>query len=169
MRASVLGLLLLTAVGIASSCGGRQRAAFEDPRKNEITALWTQIRDWRLEAELGVEPRVEDVNALVRTPVREILRVCPDSHPVTEACSNVCSLADAICDNAEQICLLADQLGKGDSWAQDKCSNAKASCRDAKKKCCMKCSENKTSWTGNPPKPAPAGSFGSAPARGGAK
>jgi hypothetical protein len=60
---------------------------------------------------------------------------------VPETCNDVCSLADAICDNAEQICILADELGKQDTWAQGKCASAKASCRDAKKKCCG-CSED---------------------------
>ena len=158
MRPGTLGLLLLAAIGIAASCGGRQRAGFDDPRKNEITALWTQIRDWRREADLPVDPRVEDVIAVVGTPVRDVQRVCPVNHPVSQACGDVCSLAEAICDNAEQICILAGQLGRQDSWARDKCSSAKASCRDAKKKCCTKCNDNKTTW--NAPLPTASGSPG---------
>jgi hypothetical protein len=156
MRASTLGILSLLAIGIATSCGGAQRNGV-DPRKNEITALWTQIRDWRREAGLQVDPRVEDMNQVIGTPVREVQRVCPDNHPVPPTCSDVCSLADAICDNAEQICILADQLGKQDTWAQDKCTSAKASCREAKKKCCAKCSETKATWLSPPPpaKPGP--------------
>jgi hypothetical protein len=125
----------------AFSCGGAQRNG-TDPKKNEITALWTQIRDWRREANLPVEPRHEDVLQVIGTPVKEVQRVCPEGHDVPETCNEVCSLADAICDNAEQICILADELGKKDTWAQDKCASAKASCRDAKKKCCG-CSEDK--------------------------
>ena len=48
MRATTLGLVLAVAIAIAAACGGRQK-----PRTtfvNEITALWTQIRDWRREA-----------------------------------------------------------------------------------------------------------------------
>lgn len=138
MRAATLGLVLAIAIVIAAACGARQK-----PRTtivNEITALWTQIRDWRREAKLPVEPRREDVIAITPKTVNEARLVCPDSHPVPTTCTDVCGLADAICDNAEQICILADELGKDDAWAQDKCSNAKASCRDAKKLCC-KCSE----------------------------
>jgi hypothetical protein len=120
------------------ACGGRQKV---DTRKqDEITALSTQIRDWRREAGLPVDPRHEDVIASPKT-VDQAKHVCPESHAVPPTCDNVCSLADAICDNAEQICILADELGKEDKWAQDKCASAKTSCRDAKKLCC-KCSDD---------------------------
>lgn len=147
MKAAQLGIILLAAIAIASACGGRQQTGFDDPRKTEITSLWTQIRDWRREAGLPVDPRREDVIGVAGTPVREVQRVCAEGHAVPTTCSDVCSLADAICDNAETICNLANDLGKSDTWAQDKCSSAKASCRDAKKKCCG-CSETKPATPG---------------------
>jgi hypothetical protein len=137
MRTSTLGTVLVTAILIALACG--PRPAPKSPKQDEITALWTQIRDWRREAGLPVDPRREDVIATPPT-VDHAKHVCPDAHPVPATCSDVCSLADAICDNADSICILADELGKDDKWAQDKCASAKASCRDAKKLCC-KCSE----------------------------
>jgi len=138
MRASTLGIVLSSAILIAMACGPKRAPG--GPKQDEITALWTQIRDWRREAGLPVDPRREDVIAIGPQTVDQAKHVCPDSHPVPATCSDVCSLAEAICDNAEQICILADELGKEDTWAQDKCSSAKASCRDAKKRCC-KCSE----------------------------
>ena len=64
-------------------------------------------------------------------------RACaPTTTPVPPTCSDVCSLADAICDNAEAICGIADELGKDDHVAQEKCTSAKASCREAKQRCC---------------------------------
>lgn len=135
MRAHMLGIVVLIAIALA--CG--PRPAPKSPKQDEITALWTQIRDWRREAGLPVDPRREDVIATPPT-VDHAKHVCPEAHPVPATCSDVCSLADAICDNAEQICILADDLGKDDKWAQDKCASAKASCRDAKKLCCT-CSE----------------------------
>jgi hypothetical protein len=138
MKATTLGIVLATAIALAVACGSRQKV---DTRKqDEITALWTQIRNWRREAHLPVDPRREDVIALEPVPVDQAKHVCPDAHPIPPSCGDVCSLADAICDNAESICILADELGKGDKWAQDKCASAKASCRDAKQLCC-KCSE----------------------------
>ena len=133
-------IALFAVMVVAFACGGRQVP--KDTRPDEILALWTQIREFRREAGLPVEPRHEDVIQIRATPVKEVQRVCPEGHNVPQACNDVCSIADAICDNAEQICILADELGKQDSWAQDKCANAKASCRDAKKKCCA-CSEDK--------------------------
>jgi hypothetical protein len=128
MRPSPLAGILAVALMVAVACGSRQTP--KSPKQDEITALWTQIRDWRREARLPVDPRREDVIATPKS-VDHAKHVCPDSHPVIPACEDVCSLADAICDNAEQICILAEELGKADTWAQDKCSSAKASCRDA--------------------------------------
>lgn len=138
MRASTLGIVLVVASAIAASC--KPPKPPRPPIVNEITALSIQIREWRREAKLPVDPRREDVLAIAPKTIEEARYVCPASHPVPNSCGDVCSLADAICDNAEQICILADELGKDDKWAQDKCDSAKASCRDAKKLCC-KCSE----------------------------
>jgi hypothetical protein len=68
--------------------------------------------------------------------VREAARSCPADHAVPTVCNDVCSLAENICDNAERICTLADELGKDDDFAQQKCTSAKASCREAKQRCC---------------------------------
>ncbi|HSD86742.1 MAG TPA: hypothetical protein VLB44_04480 [Kofleriaceae bacterium] len=152
MRTALPTALLVMFVAFAA-CGPKQPP--EGPRKqNEISALWTQIRDWRREAGLDVEPRPSDVNSVAPMTVKQVQQVCPDNHPVPATCSDVCSLADAICDNAEQICILAGELGKQDTWAQDKCSSAKASCREAKRKCCGKCSESKPEPAAAPAKPA---------------
>ncbi len=138
MRATTLGLLLGIAIAVASACG-RTIKDVRGPKVNEITVLWAQIRDWRREAHLDVEPRREDVIAIYNTPMKSAEPVCSADHSVPSTCSDVCSLADAICDNAEQICILADDLK--DQWSADKCASAKASCREAKQRCCKKCSE----------------------------
>ena len=120
------------------ACGGSQKTAPPvDPRDNEITALWTQIRTWRAEVpKMGLEPTAQDVLQFGKLPFDELKLVCPDTHHVPQTCNDVCNLSDDICDNAERICHLADELGKGDEYAQEKCSNAKASCKEAKQKCC---------------------------------
>ena len=135
MRTATLGVVL--AIAITASCGTPQKTDTRKP--DEITALWTQIRDWRLEAGLPVEPRREDVMAIYNTPMKSAEPVCAADHSVPPTCTDVCGLADAICDNAEQICILADDLK--DQWSADKCASAKASCREAKQRCCKKCSE----------------------------
>ena len=144
MKTTTLCAVLLSAILIATACGTAcgPKDSMTPPRdpRQEITALSTQIRDWRREAKLPVEPRREDVIAVAPMTLEQARHVCPDSHPVPPSCGDVCSLADAICDNAETICTLADELGKDDKWAQDKCDSAKASCRDAKQRCCN-CSE----------------------------
>ena len=135
--------LALCAMVIVFACGPKPPP--EGPRKqNEIQALWTQIRDWRVEAHMDVDPAPSTLNEVVGTSAHQVGQICPENHAVPPACGDVCSLADAICDNAEQICILADELGKQDTWAQDKCTSAKGSCREAKKKCCGKCSETKS-------------------------
>jgi hypothetical protein len=100
------------------------------------TALWTQIRDWRREAGMRVDPSPESLIEWRARTVKEAQRVCPDTHPITKTCEDICSLAEAICD-------IADKLGRDDHQAQEKCTSAKASCKEAKQRCCTKCSEER--------------------------
>jgi hypothetical protein len=133
------GVALGAAIAVIVACGGRQQG---DPfaeklrKENEITALWTQIRDWRREAKIGLEPAPTNLMQVRLRSVPEVRRVCPDAHEVPPRCDDICDLGSAICDNAETICQIADELGKGDEYAQDKCASAKASCREAKQRCC---------------------------------
>jgi len=104
-------------------------------KQNLISDLWTQIRGWRHDAGMDLDPSP----ILIQGPpksVSDAKRACPDNHKVPATCNDICSLADAICDNAEAICGLADELGKDDDFAQQKCTSAKASCREAKQRCC---------------------------------
>lgn len=119
-----------------AACGGAQRPLGPDPRDNEITALWAQIRDWRREAHMQLDPAPPNVFLFGTKTVPEAEGVCPENHRVPSTCNDVCNLADDICDNAERICDLANQLGKADDYAQQKCASAKASCHEAKEKCC---------------------------------
>lgn len=155
MRRAALGLVLAMSV-VACSARGSGKAAPpqpppEDPAwlmRNDITALWTQIRAFRKEAGMDLDPLPANEIAVARMSVHEAKRVCPEGHDVPNSCSEVCSLAEAICDNADAICGLADDLakllGRPDKYAVDKCTNAKASCREAKQRCCEKCSKDST-------------------------
>lgn len=135
MRGIVAALIASVAIG---ACGaprpGPQPGHLE--RENQITALWTQIREWRREAHMPLAPAAHDVYQWVNRPLQEAKRSCGAEEPVMTKCDDVCSIADNICDNAEAICNLADELGKGDDYAQGKCADAKASCREAKQRCC---------------------------------
>ncbi|MGE0549424.1 MAG: hypothetical protein AB7O24_31285 [Kofleriaceae bacterium] len=126
-----------------AGCGGSDYRAELQRRMSkhtEITNLWTQIRAWRREAKMELDPPPGLLSQVGSKPVREAARVCPDGHPVPKSCDDICSIGDAICDNAEAICGIADELGKDDDFAQQKCASAKASCREAKQRCCD-CSE----------------------------
>ena len=112
------------------------RSENRQQKLNEITTLWVQIRDWRREARMELEPSPVIAMQWRERTVPEAARVCPEAHRVPQSCGDVCNLADAICDNAERICNLADELGRDDQLAQDKCTSAKASCREAKQRCC---------------------------------
>jgi len=105
-------------------------------KRNEITALWTQIRDWRQEAGMELEPAPKTILRVEAMDARRVRRerLCPAKAPPA-ACDDVCGLADAICENAESICGIAGEL-PGDDWAAEKCNSAKASCREAKQRCC---------------------------------
>ena len=139
MRASALGLAL---AALIVGCMASQEAprtpkepAF-DPRRQEILNLWTQIRGWRHDAHMDLEPTQALQFQAKPYSVPEARNVCPNGHKVPSTCSDVCNLGDDICDNAERICALADELGKDDQEAQDKCTSAKASCREAEQRCC---------------------------------
>lgn len=149
MRGALLAVLLGAMIAAGVSCGGQKPSTALGThlqKENEITTLWAQIRGWRREAGMDLDPSP----LLISSPPRSVLeakRVCPDGHAVPGSCNEVCSLADAICDNAEAICGLADELGKQDDFAQGKCTSAKASCREAKQRCCG-CSDKTTSAAG---------------------
>ncbi|MBP8806799.1 MAG: hypothetical protein KBG48_32510 [Kofleriaceae bacterium] len=136
----VLGAAVTAAavVGIVA-CAGRPQPSIAwselQAKRNEITALSTQIRQWRREAGLGVEPDAAAVLAMARTTAASAARVCTRPAPVPERCADVCELGAAICENAEDICAIAAELGD-DPWAADKCDSAKASCREAQERCC---------------------------------
>ncbi len=133
---AVAALVLGVIVGAVAACGGTTKGTPGLDERSEILALWTQIRDWRREAHMELDPSPQTVFQLRLRTVKDAERVCPDGHKVPTSCNDVCNLGDAICDNADSICILADKLGKADDWAQEKCASAKASCREAKQKCC---------------------------------
>ena len=135
----MVGVALGVVIAVIVACGGGTPPVNWDDKlakENEITVLWTQIRDWRREAKLGLEPAPSFLNEVRLRRVQEVRRVCADVHDVPPRCNDICDLGTAICDNAETICQIADELGKGDEYAQDKCASAKASCREAKQRCC---------------------------------
>ncbi len=123
------------AIALLVACGGVQHPDTTTSHQ-EIANLWTQIREWRKEARMPLDPLPYTMTQMANRPAREARLGCPDHHAVPKTCNDVCNLADDICDNAERICDIADQLGKDDDWAQGKCASAKASCREAKQKCC---------------------------------
>ncbi len=144
----IAGLALGVVIGAIVACGGAQLPPPAiDPRENEITALWTQIRDWRREAHMQLDPTPQDLLQYSKLTIPQAKHVCTANHDVPKPCNDVCNLADDICDNAERICQISDQLGRDNTWAQDKCTSAKASCREAEQNCC--------NCSANPPETAP--------------
>lgn len=136
LRGAALAAALAGAFGIAA-CARPVHPPTETrmQKLNEITALWAQIRGWRREAHMDLDPAPLTMHQWRGRTVPEAARVCPEAHRVPPRCDDVCSIGDAICDNAERICTLADELGN-DHLAQEKCTSAKASCREAKQRCC---------------------------------
>lgn len=52
-----------------------------------------------------------------------------------DVCTQSCTLADSICNNAKRICDIASKL-ENDAWANERCTNSTESCRVAHQKCC---------------------------------
>lgn len=128
------GLMLAAAI-VACARTPHPQTETRMQKLNEITTLWAQIRGWRREARMDLDPEPTTMHTWSGRTVPEAARVCPESLPIPTRCDDVCSLGEAICDNAERICTLADELGN-DQLAQEKCTSAKASCREAKQRCC---------------------------------
>jgi hypothetical protein len=136
MKGVAVGLVVGIGFSIVVACGGAPPPLPSTDKHTQISILWAQIRDWRREAHMTLEPSRSMMASYENLPLNQIKRVCTDDHTVPKTCDDVCDLATAICDNAEAICGIADDLGKDDTFAQDKCASAKASCREAKQRCC---------------------------------
>ena len=125
-------------IGVAIAACAQQTIPPQPAAVQEITMLWGQIRQWRHEAKMEVEPATASVMAMRSRTVQFAVATCPDGHAQPHACDDICDPADAICDNAERICGLAGELADTEwaSWAKEKCDSAKASCKEAKARCC---------------------------------
>jgi len=112
-----------------------EAASWQLTRKEDIQTHWAEIATWRKGLGLKSEPQVLPA-ALLSSQVLE-LRTCEESDvpAETQTCTDICSVKDNICDNAEDICRIAEELGD-DAWADEKCVSAKASCKEAKEMCC---------------------------------
>ena len=145
MRAPASGVALGLAIGLVLELGlvlGLAACAHPPHRTaetrlqklNEITTLWAQIRGWRREAHMELDPAPLTMHQWRTRTVPEAARVCPESLRAPPRCDDVCSLGDAICDNAEQICIISGELDDN-LWAHDKCTSATASCRELQQLC----------------------------------
>lgn len=144
---TIMAVVAAIALGVACGAQNQKPELVKQDKRTEIIALWAQIRNWRLEAKMPLDPAPQTVFEMRKQTVKGAQRVCPDGHQVPTTCNDVCNIADAICDNAERICDIAAELGPDDKLGQEKCESSKASCREAKKNCCG-CSdkEKAASW-----------------------
>lgn len=137
-RAATAAVFALAIASITAACGLRGSSgepSYEDidESREEIRQLWREIREWRVSGGMDADPQTHAMRATDRHTV-DALRSCP-ARPETDRCRDVCDLKDAICDNAERICRIARRIGN-DPWSEERCSRAKASCREARERCC---------------------------------
>ena len=138
----ISGLVLgLAIAGLVLSCSSSVRNteplwAKRMVKMQMINGLWLQIRDFRSDLRMDLDPSPTTEHSYRNKTVKQTRNVCPDVQAIAQTCSDSCILADHICDNAETICTIADELGQDDAQAQEKCTSAKASCREAKQRCC---------------------------------
>ena len=67
-------------------------------------------------------------------PESDLVSTC-EAPPMGDGCDDVCTTGDLICDNAQAICDLADELAP-DDWASQRCSAGRESCDRARERCC---------------------------------
>ena len=135
MKAAIAGVLAGVMVASVMACS-HDRLPPSPDKHDEILALWMQIREFKSTMHLRLDPSEQALIAVRNKSVAQSHAVCPDNHDVRPACYDTCNLAGDICDNAEQICKIASELPKDDTFAQTKCDDAKASCREGKQRCC---------------------------------
>ncbi len=130
-----LAAAALAAGGLSCAASPASRSAYElrDTKHNEILLLHGNIIKYRKEMDLPDQPDRTLIQRLHNRPVEP-----PPPEPRADApeqCQDICDLADRICEAQEDICRIAGELGPDDTWAQEKCDSAKASCKEAKKRC----------------------------------
>ncbi len=116
-----------------------------DPRDRQIQQLSEEI-DAKL-GELGISKPPPSVAATCvgpscAQPTAPEAPVSPPpstdttcTHGPSQTCTDTCTLADSICTNAKKICEISQEL-PGDTWAQGKCNDGRASCKAARDRCC---------------------------------
>ena len=119
--------LSLVAVLLA---GCRAHGPQAPKQHDEILAVWTQIREWRNETGLAPDPNCATLMSFAPTDEHLPGGCAQPKHTTVDACA----LGDAICDNAEQICIISGELDDN-MWAHDKCTSATASCREVQQLC----------------------------------
>ncbi|MEO8699509.1 MAG: hypothetical protein ABI867_05670 [Kofleriaceae bacterium] len=104
----------------------RERIDQLDKQIDRAFAKWSEPRP-----PIGeMTPTVASTNVQVK-PTAD-----PECKPgASETCSDTCKLGDSICDNANEICKIAGELGD-DAYANGKCTSGRASCEKARQRCC---------------------------------
>jgi hypothetical protein len=150
------GLALGAACAVVVSCGGAKQmaspasvlaapsaASTEGPRQ-EIERLDREIDQQLGGLGLSSPPPACAATAACPGPTAEQMGagLAPPTTDATctpapsEQCQTSCQLADSICSNAKRICVLADELGGDDAYANEKCARGNTSCDKSREKCC---------------------------------
>ena len=101
----------------------------------EIEERMATIATARGDAGLDEEFEAEFVERMAGRTVVQARGICERPDEPTLLCQEVCKLADSICDNAENICRLAGELGN-DAWANERCQQATTACGESSERCC---------------------------------
>lgn len=101
---------------------------------DEISRLDAEIAEARKRLSLAA-PTPEQIAAAESRPMATGSHCDAVARAPTPACTDSCTLAGSICDNAERICQIADELAP-DAWASEKCGDARATCDLAHERCC---------------------------------
>lgn len=142
------GLVLACCCIVLASCGAGKpqkstapapEASSEvlppDPR-DEIRRLDAEIAESRQQLEID-----EPTAAMLEGAPTQPMSIAPSAEDPTckpaptERCKTSCELSDSICDNAQKICGIAEQLS-GDTWAAGMCAKANKTCEASRAKCC---------------------------------
>jgi hypothetical protein len=143
----VLAVVIGAAVAAVVACSSKQTVS---PTAPVVTSAGMSSQRTRIDE---LDKKIDEAFAVWNTPRPPAPPSQPDMLPAVastqakpsadpackpgsgETCSDTCTLADSICDNANDICKIAAELGD-DAYAKGKCASGQASCKAAHDRCC---------------------------------
>ncbi len=148
MKRALITFAVIVALGLGACAGpsASGKAVQSEPSVNDLVGRGHDARIEDLDRQIAEQ--MEELGLTAPTddemmssgwespalPMSDLVSTC-EAPPMGDGCEDVCTTGDLICDNAQAICDLADELAP-DDWAAQRCSAGRESCDRARERCC---------------------------------